>query len=53
MKRTRLLELATDEVYRSGVLSKRSSILDILEDYPDCQLPFATFLNSLKPLSHR
>ncbi|EFQ89396.1 hypothetical protein PTT_14357 [Pyrenophora teres f. teres 0-1] len=52
-KRNKLLELATDEVYKRDIISKRYSILDILEDYPDCQLDFATYLDSLKPLSPR
>jgi len=52
-KRGKLLELATDQVYKKDVISKRYSILDMLEDYPDCQLPFATYLDSLKPLSPR
>lgn len=52
-KRAKLLELATDEVYKKDIIPKRYSILDILEDYPECQLSFATYLDSLKPLSPR
>ncbi|RYO30510.1 Bifunctional cytochrome P450/NADPH--P450 reductase [Alternaria arborescens] len=52
-KRARLLDLANDETYKKEVIPKRYSILDILEDHPDCQLPFAVYLDSLKPLSPR
>jgi cytochrome P450/NADPH-cytochrome P450 reductase len=51
--RAKLISLATDEVYKKEVIPKRYSILDVLEDFPDCQLPFATYLDSLKPLSPR
>jgi cytochrome P450/NADPH-cytochrome P450 reductase len=52
-KRAKLLELTSDETYKKEVIPKRYSILDILEDHPDCQLPFAVYLDSLKPLSPR
>jgi cytochrome P450/NADPH-cytochrome P450 reductase len=52
-KRAKLLELASDETYKKEVIPKRYSILDILEDHPDCHLPFAVYLDSLKPLSPR
>jgi len=52
-KRAKLLELASDEIYKKEVIPKRYSILDILEDHPDCKLPFAVYLDSLKPLSPR
>jgi len=52
-KRAKLLELASDETYKKEVIPKRYSILDILEDHPDCKLSFAVYLDSLKPLSPR
>jgi cytochrome P450/NADPH-cytochrome P450 reductase len=35
------------------VLQKRKSVLDLLEEFPACQLPFAVFLEMLSPLSLR
>lgn len=52
-KRAKLLDLASDETYKNEVIPKRYSILDVLEDHPDCKLPFAVYLDSLKPLSPR
>ncbi|EUC36074.1 hypothetical protein COCCADRAFT_89080 [Bipolaris zeicola 26-R-13] len=52
-KRAGLLEFASDEVYKAKVIPSRYSILDILEDHPECKLPFAVYLDLLKPLSPR
>lgn len=52
-KRASLLELASDEVFKTKVIPKRYSILDVLEDHPDCNLPFSAYLDLLKPLSPR
>src|SRR5207245_53855 len=40
-------------LYRSEVLQKRKSVLDLLEEFPACQLPFAQFLEMLSPLTPR
>jgi cytochrome P450/NADPH-cytochrome P450 reductase len=45
--------LAGDELYKKEVISKRLSILDFLEDHQDSQLPFAAYLDMLKPLTPR
>lgn len=52
-KRAELLRLASDEVYKSEVIPKRLTMLDLLEDHPDCTLPFSVYLDSLKPLAPR
>jgi cytochrome P450/NADPH-cytochrome P450 reductase len=51
--RAQLLDLAKDDVYQTEVLPKRYSTLDLLEQHPDIQLPFSTYLNMLKPLTPR
>jgi cytochrome P450/NADPH-cytochrome P450 reductase len=48
-----LLEVATDPLYTSNTVAKRFNIIDILEDFSECQLPFATYLDMLKPLVPR
>ncbi|KAJ4345081.1 hypothetical protein N0V95_005962 [Ascochyta clinopodiicola] len=52
-ERDALIGLADNDIYHSSVLSTRYSILDMLESYPNCQLPFADYLDMLKPLSPR
>ncbi|KAF2866062.1 cytochrome P450 [Massariosphaeria phaeospora] len=52
-KRAMICELAQDETYKNEVLAKRYSVLDLLEDNPDTQLPFAAYLDMLKPLTPR
>ncbi|KAK3986871.1 cytochrome P450 [Cladorrhinum sp. PSN332] len=49
----RLQALATDELYAREVLLKRFSILDLLEDFPSCSLPFGAYLDLLAPLAPR
>jgi cytochrome P450/NADPH-cytochrome P450 reductase len=52
--RPRLLALAEDEGrFREEVLARRKSILDLLEEYPACQLPFNRYLEMLPPLRPR
>ncbi|KAF2651941.1 cytochrome P450 [Lophiostoma macrostomum CBS 122681] len=52
-KRPKLLEFAKDDVYKTTVVPKRYSLLDLLEENPDTVLPFATYLDMLKPLTPR
>ena len=39
--------------YKSEVLAKRKSVLDLLEEFPACELPFAAYLEMLSPLTPR
>jgi cytochrome P450 / NADPH-cytochrome P450 reductase len=39
--------------YREQVLARRRSVLDLLEEHPTCQVPFAVFLQLLGPLAPR
>ena len=50
----RLAELAGDEArYKDEVMARRRSVLDLLEEYPACQLPFNVYLEMLPPLRPR
>ena len=50
----RLMALADDEArYREEVLTRRKSLVDLLEEYPACQLPFDRYLEMLPPLRPR
>src|SRR6184192_1308605 len=40
-------------MYRREVLSKRRSLIDLLEDFPSCSLPFNVYLELLSPLRLR
>ena len=52
--RPRLLGLASDEGrYREEVLARRKSLIDLLEEFPACQLPFNRYLEMLPPLRPR
>ena len=52
--RPRLLALAEDEGrYREDVLARRKSLIDLLEEFPACQLPFNRYLEMLPPLRPR
>jgi len=52
--RPRLLALAEDEArYREEVLGRRRSLLDLLEEFPACQVPFGRYLEMLPPLRPR
>lgn len=49
-----LKTLASDDsAYRSGILEKRVSVLDLLEEFPSCDLSFAEYLAMLQPLAPR
>lgn len=39
--------------YKSEVLAKRKSVLELLEEFPACELPFAAYLEMLSPLRPR
>lgn len=41
------------DLYSSEVLAKRKSVLDVLEDFPACDLPLAVFLELIPFLSPR
>jgi cytochrome P450 / NADPH-cytochrome P450 reductase len=50
----RLTALAGDEArYKDEVMARRKSVLDLLEEYPACQLPFNVYLEMLPPLRPR
>jgi cytochrome P450/NADPH-cytochrome P450 reductase len=50
----RLLALAEAEArYREDVLARRKSVIDLLEEFPACQLPFDRYLEMLPPLRPR
>ena len=50
----RLAALAADEArYKDEVMGRRKSVLDLLEEYPACQLPFNAYLEMLPPLRPR
>ena len=56
--RPRLQALAGDDEasaarYKTEVLGARRSVLDLLEEYPACALPFPTYLEMLAPLAPR
>ena len=44
---------ASVEHYRAGVLGKRKSVFDLLEEYPACELPFHIYLEMLSLLAPR
>jgi cytochrome P450/NADPH-cytochrome P450 reductase len=52
-ERAALLALAAGDAYEREVLDKRVSLLDLLETYPSVDIPLATFLGMLTPLSPR
>ncbi|MEM7799270.1 MAG: cytochrome P450, partial [Chloroflexota bacterium] len=45
--------LLKEEVYRAELLEKRVSLLDMLERFPDLDIPLATFLEMQPPLRPR
>jgi cytochrome P450 / NADPH-cytochrome P450 reductase len=52
--RPKLLALAADEAgYKDAVLARRKSAIDLLEEFPACQLPFNVYLEMLPPLRPR
>jgi cytochrome P450/NADPH-cytochrome P450 reductase len=57
-EKLKLLELAGEDEaakahYRANVLTKRKSVLDILEEFPACGLPFNLYLEMLPTLRPR
>lgn len=42
-----------DDLYRKTVLEPRRSVLDLLEDYHACEMPFGVYLSLLSPLRPR
>jgi cytochrome P450 / NADPH-cytochrome P450 reductase len=50
----RLRALAEDEArYREEVLARRKSVIDLVDEFPACQLPFNRYLEMLPPLRPR
>ena len=47
------LERLGGTVYESAVLSKRAAIIDLLEQFPACNLSFAAYLDMLQPMKPR
>ncbi|KAI1108826.1 cytochrome P450 [Nemania sp. NC0429] len=53
-ERSKLQELtSSEEAFKSGVIDKRMSVLDLLEDHPSAKLSFAAYLDMLRPLTPR
>ncbi len=51
--RPRLEALLDEERFRGEVLARRKSVLDLLEEHPACELPFAAFLEMLPLMTPR
>jgi cytochrome P450/NADPH-cytochrome P450 reductase len=52
--RPRLTALASDEGrYKDEVMARRKSLIDLLEEFPACQVPFNIYLELLSPLRPR
>ncbi|PJZ00537.1 NADPH--cytochrome reductase [Bacillus vallismortis] len=45
--------ISDDGIYKEQVLAKRLTMLDLLEDYPACDMPFERFLELLPSLKPR
>ncbi len=52
-ERQELLGLADDPRYTAEVLGMRTSLIDLLETFPACALPFNVYLEWLRPLRPR
>ncbi|GHO42513.1 bifunctional cytochrome P450/NADPH--P450 reductase [Ktedonospora formicarum] len=57
-EKMRLLTLCGDDEtsalrYREGVLAKRKTLIDLLEENPACELPFHAYLEMLTPIRPR
>ena len=48
-----LAALAEDDAYNRQVLGRRASLLELLERFASCELPFASFLEMLPPIRAR
>jgi cytochrome P450/NADPH-cytochrome P450 reductase len=58
VEQAKLLELSGEDEqsiarYRGEVLARRKSLIDLLEEYPSCTLPFSVYLELLSPLHLR
>jgi cytochrome P450/NADPH-cytochrome P450 reductase len=42
-----------EERFKEDLLQKRKSVIDLLEEFPACQLPFEVYLEQLSPLRPR
>jgi cytochrome P450/NADPH-cytochrome P450 reductase len=51
--RPKLEALLDEERFRAEILAKRKSVLDLLEEHPACELPFAAFLEMLPLMTPR
>jgi cytochrome P450 / NADPH-cytochrome P450 reductase len=51
--RPKLEALLDEERFRAEILIKRKSVLDVLEEHPACELPFAAFLEMLPLMTPR
>jgi cytochrome P450/NADPH-cytochrome P450 reductase len=51
--RPKLEALLDEERFRSEILAKRKSVLDLLEEFPACELPFAALLEMLPLMTPR
>ncbi|OFX04421.1 MAG: NADPH--cytochrome reductase [Alphaproteobacteria bacterium RIFCSPHIGHO2_12_FULL_66_14] len=51
--RPKLETFLEEERFRSEILAKRKSVLDLLEEFPACELPFAAFLEMLPLMTPR
>ncbi|HYC64112.1 MAG TPA: NADPH--cytochrome reductase, partial [Reyranellaceae bacterium] len=51
--RPKLEALLAEDKYRAEVLAPRKSVLDLLEEHPACELPFAAFLEMLPLMTPR
>jgi cytochrome P450/NADPH-cytochrome P450 reductase len=49
----RRLEKMHDDIFYQSLLEKRYSIIDVLEEVPEVQLPFGVYIDLLLPLSPR
>ena len=57
-EKAKLTDLSRDDeasqaMYRKEILAKRKSLIDLLEEYPSCSLPFHVYLELLSPLRLR
>lgn len=53
-ERSKLQELtSSSDAFKTEIIDKRMSVLDLLEDYPGAKLSFAAYLDMLRPLTPR
>lgn len=51
--RPKLEALLEEERFRGEILARRRSVLDLLEEFPACELPFAAFLEMMPLMTPR